>query len=266
VSRYPADHPWRLSIQSRIAETEWNDHLAGVPIKLRDLMFMGDAKDGKVTGISTTGFNPFRDVANYPALVGFIAGQEGGNVDAIAGQLNPFIQLGMKSVGIDPVFGPDLYPDREYDPETGGARVSNPTSFPGAIAASFVPQTRLIADLSGWNRDFAELAASNPDAAARRMQSSVGLPILSKTVDMDAEQIKAEIGRYRQMQTDKSAALKSGDIDALNRWPGLRKMHETISSYTAAQRRRMTPAQQRPSLVDLLSPAIPTRSSNIGER
>lgn len=259
MGRYPADHPWRLSVTSRLADIEYNDHLSGVPQNLRDMLFFGDFKDGRAVGISVSGFSPFRDIANYPALIGFLTGQEGGNLSAVSGQVNPFIGAALQSLGIDPVAGPDLYPDLEYDPSTGGLRVAT-GNFPVTLAGSMIPQVRSISDLLGWNQEFRALAQTNPEAAARRLQSGFGLPVLARPVDMDEAQIKAEVLRYRQQSTEKAEALKSGNIDALDRWPELRAMADKIRGMTPEQRQQYTPNVQPNSLLDLIKAGLGQRS------
>ena len=232
VAKYPGDHPWRTSIMASIANTEWNDHLSGVPEKLRDLMFIGSPDaSGMVTGISLGGANPFRDVSSYPALIGFLTGQKGGDASAITGQVNPFIGATLTSLGIDPSGGPDLYPDLEYDPETGGLRVA-PKSFPMALLGSILPQARTVADLAGFNQDFKSLALTNPEAAKRRLASGVGIPVFTKTVNMDQEQAKQEILVYRQMQADKATALKTGDVGLMASWPALRTYQQALNKLT----------------------------------
>lgn len=261
-TRYVADHPLRLSVAARLADHEYNDHLSGVPQRLRDMLFLGDVNDGQVTGISVSGTNPFRDLANYPALVGFLTGQEGGNMNAVTGQINPVMGAAMESIGIDPAFGADLYPELEYDPTTGGLRVAT-KAFPMSLATNILPHLNSVTAIAGWNADFKRLAITNPDAAARQLQSSIGLPILSKTVDMDQEQIKAEITRYRQQQDERSSALKSGDLSRLGRWPALRELQARAESLTPTQRARMTPvtAAKSPGLWDLLPALVPTKTA-----
>jgi len=232
IAKYPGDHPWRTSIMASIANTEWNDHLSGVPEKLRDLMFIGSPDaSGMVTGISLGGANPFRDVSSYPALIGFLTGQKGGDASAITGQVNPFIGATLASIGIDPAGGPDLYPDLEYDPETGGLRVA-PKSFPMQLLGSILPQARTVADLAGFNSDFKSLALTNPEAAKRRLASGVGIPVFTKTVNMDQEQAKQEILVYRQMQADRATALRTGDVGLMASWPALRTYQQALNKLT----------------------------------
>lgn len=259
AARYPADHPFRLAIAARLADHEYNDHLEGVPQRLRDLLFLSDVNgEGEITGISVSGFNPFRDLVNYPAVAGFLTGQEGGNLSAVTGQINPIVGAVMESVGLDPAFGADLYPDLEYDPSTGGLRIATP-SFPETFATNIIPQLKSVTALLGWNKDFRRLAQTNPDAATRHLQGALGIPVLAKTVNMDEEQIKAEITRYRQQMDERAAALKAGDIGKLERWPALRAQADKIRGWTPEQRARLTPRSHEPSLWDLAPALIPTK-------
>lgn len=252
VWRYPGDHPWRTSIVASLANTEWNDNLSGVPEKLRDLMFIGGTDGhGNLTGISLAGANPFRDVASYPALIGFLTGQPGGNVSAVGSQLNPFIGAVLSSVGLDPAAGPDLYPDLEYDPTTGGLRVA-PSNFPLELARSILPQAGTVADLIGMNQDFRQLALTNPEAAKRRLAAGVGIPVFTKTINMDQEQAKQEILVYRQMMADRAKAMRTGDQGLLESWPALRTYASKLSKLSASQR-----SPYRPAAVDQMdSPAV----------
>lgn len=209
--RYPIDHPYRTGITSSLARIERDDFGNSLPSRFLDAIFLGhpDA-NGNITTLSTTGINPFRDVANYFTLAGF------------TGQLNPVIQTLMESIGVDPSKGAqDLYPEIAYDPVTGRLRPQNKGLLSSFIGNVF-PQSELITALIGQNQNFKEILRTNPDAAAALLRSSVGLPTLFRSVNPSQEVFKAELQREQLQSQVRSDALRTGDWSKAQAFPQLR--------------------------------------------
>lgn len=120
------------------------------------------------------------------------------------------------------------------------------------LLGSVLPQARTVADLAGLNSDFRQLALTNPEAAKRRLAAGVGIPVFTKTLDMDQEQAKQEILVYRQMMSDRAKGLRTGNMAMLESWPALRVYTDKLSKLTDQQR-----APYRPPAVDQVdSPAV----------
>ena len=262
VGRLPADHPWRLSVMARFSETEYNDHLSGVPENLRRLFFIGNPDDhGRIAAFNTDSFNPFRDIGSWVSLAGWMAGQEGGDPYAVLSQLNPMIGATLSSIGVDPSRGPDLYPNLEYDPESGGLRASV-GNLPLTLIGNTIPQLEGLSMLFGRNQEFSDLARTNPEAAGRMLVGSFGLPMPFQSVDMDAQQMKSEITAWRAMMADRSAGLRSGDMGRLEKWPALRQYAENLRRMDDEQRALGTPGAEGTGVAQILFSGLtgqPTR-------
>lgn len=229
---YPSDHPWRMSIISNFARAEMTDQNLGLPQRLRDLLFIGDVDaNGNQQAINLSGMNPFRDIASYFTLAGFIGSGEG-DIGVLTSQMNPAISTVLQWAGVDPSSGsPELYPDMRYDPTTGQLVVA-PRENPGLTAiGNLLPQTRLFTSLTGMSNQFKELAARDPKAAGRMLASSAGIPVLNRTVNVPQEVTKAEAQRLKYMREQLNAALKSGDTSTFGAmYPTLRTLVDKIKT------------------------------------
>ena len=236
VMQYPHDHPVRLAILARVADTELNDMQTGLPQRFASLFTpFGIDAAGNAMGVTIDSANPFRDVTNYGLLAGFVLGQEGGNISALTSGMNPYISTVMEAAGFDTFRGsPDLYPDLTYDPTTQQLTSSGGGSLPILALNNFIPQTEFLTSLAGMNRDFKQLARTNPDAAARQLRGAMGIPNLFRNFNVNEETIKAEIGRYNAFSKTRSEALATGNLDLLDRYPVLSAYRAQIESAAAA--------------------------------
>jgi len=256
VSKYPASHPIRTQVLSAIARTEQQDFGTGLPQRLYSLLFMGDTDgEGKVRAVNLDGFNPFRDVANYATLVGFIAGGQdtGGSLAAITANANPIIGWSLQMVGVDPSrAAPDLYQDLEYDPVTGGLKVRNDSASTPWMAAlnNIIPQTRTIGMLVNQSDDFKRLYASNPDAAARQLASAWGLPVVTRKIAVGEEIIKAEAIRYNAQTAAWNDAKRTGDLSS----SGPAGAYPNLDSY---RRQMQIVRDTQPQLIEEMTPEAP---------
>lgn len=201
--RYPFDHPIRASIMAAFARNELDDLGTGLPQSFLGAFFLGHPdRDGKVTAFVPGSMNPFRDVANYFTLGGFLS------------SVNPALSTVFESVGMDPLSGTaELYPDLTYDPTTGNlrARSSNPLAN---FVYNTIPQAEVLASLTGASAEFRELARTNPAAANRRLLSGVGIPLAIRSYDIPGERIAAELNRSRVRDDAFRQGLRGDDREA----------------------------------------------------
>lgn len=210
LSRYPFDHPVRASILGTVARKEMEDMGTGLPQKFLSMFFLGDTdEDGNVKVINTAGMNPFGDVANLFTWSGFLGGT------------NPIFTSFLESIGVDiQQGGAELYPNLEYDPESGRLR-SKSTNFLSNLFQNTVPQAQVLQSYLGQSSEFKELLRSNPEAAARLVRSQAGFPVLFRKVNVPEEQFRGELARGQAQKDTLSKAFKSGDFGEASRYPGL---------------------------------------------
>lgn len=237
VMQYPHDHPVRLAITARIAETELTDMQSGLPQKFQSMFTpFGIDADGNTTAIITDGINPFKDVTNWALLAGFLSGQQGGNLAAVTSGLNPLISTTLEVAGFDTFRGtPDLYPDLTYDPATGQLTSLSNGILPIALINNLIPQTELLTNAAGLNAEFKALAERDPEAASRQMLSNMGLPSsLVRNLNINEEAIKAEVQRYTQMQNTRAEALRTGNLGLLDQYPVLSSYRSQVEAVMAS--------------------------------
>ena len=190
--KYAVDHPVRLAVTAGFARNEINDWQSGLPERLRSLILTTD-ENGDTTGINLAGWNPFGDIANTLTLTGWLS------------QVNPLFSTLAEQFGIDPRTGQaNLYPSSQYDPVTGRLQLAtrNPAT---ALLENLIPQTQVLTDYLGYNRNISDLERSDPDAARRLQLSAFGVPNLFRSVDLPGEAMRSEGARenaYKQALSD----------------------------------------------------------------
>ncbi|MFG0329839.1 MAG: hypothetical protein ACF8PN_08080 [Phycisphaerales bacterium] len=284
--RLPFDHPWRIAVMTNIAGTEIDDFQTGLP---QAFMSMIDLPDwtrpvaqfaGAIPGIDVPddpdakmylniqGFNPYRDISSYAGLLGFFAGNQSealSTAGAITGQANPVLQLAMTAVGLDPTTGlADPYANVDYDPITGGL-VTRSDFTPFAVPQAIIPQTRVFFDLMGVNRDFQQMLRSNPDAARRRLISTLGIPaaVTPQQRNETIEIMKAEQRRYEDVSRTRSEALRTGNVSRLDRYPEILAADRQALEQLQAQGRLedVQPLDEDEILERLVAPPAGRRSA-----
>lgn len=208
--KYPIDHPFRAQAMSAFARNELQDMGDALPYRFLNTFFIGDMdNEGNRTGLNLAGMNPFRDVADYFTISGFM------------GQTNPVISSLLQSVGVDPMSGgPELFPTLRYDPEVGRLAVEAPNplmTFTNAI----IPQTRVLDGMFNSSSEFQMLLRVNPEAAGRMLLSQAGLPVLLRNVNVPQEIAKAEIARDESKSLAFNRSLKTGNFDEAANYPDL---------------------------------------------
>lgn len=221
VASYPMDHPVRASIMASFARNEIEDMGTGLPERFMSLFTVGNPDiDGNIGAINLSGMNPFEDTANWFSLAGFMAGEEG-NLSAVTGNLNPIFSAALQSLGIDPMKGaPELYPDLKYNPDTGRLEAANTNPILNA-ANAILPQSRLLTNLATGNDEWKDLLKTDPDAASRLIQSTMGLPVIYRQFNQPQEIMKAELARIEDQSEARRDALSTGNLSAMNAYPGL---------------------------------------------
>jgi hypothetical protein len=232
VMQYPHDHPVRLAVTARIAETELSDQATGLPSRFQTMFTpFGLDANGTGTAILPDGLNPFKDVTNWALLGGFLLGQQEGNIAAVTSSLNPFISTPLEAAGFDTFRGaPDLYPDLAYNPATGQLS-SIPNGNPAlALMGNLMPQSEVLLNYAGLNSDFNELWRRDPDAARRQLWGNLGLPsgLVRFGMNVPEETIKGEVARWEEMRATRSRALSSGNLGLLDSYPVLSAYRQQI--------------------------------------
>lgn len=214
---YPWDHPFRTAVMGAFARNEIEDMGDALPERFLNTFFLGPmGKDGSVKALNLAGMNPFRDVANYFTLAGFM------------GQVNPIISALMQTAGIDPMTGgPELFPNLMYDPEVGRL-VHRQDNIATNLATSILPQSRVLFGIFDSSSEFQELLRTNPDAAARLLRSQAGLPVIFRDINIPQEIAKAEVARDEAQSTALNASLKSGNWSQAEAFPNLAPVLDSI--------------------------------------
>lgn len=211
--RFPIDHPWRASVMAGLARAEMEDYSSGLPQLLGGAFFLGGMDDkGNQKAIDLGGMNPFRNLGDDMTLAGF------------ASELNPVMKLALQQLGYDPQSqGPELYPELEFDPQTGGMRVrqQNALSQLQNVVTGFIPQASIPLSLLGTSSEFNALMQSNPGAAHRMLLSSAGIPMIYKNVNVPQTYFKGELARQEDQRQVLSDAMKTGDWSRAMQYPEL---------------------------------------------
>lgn len=206
---YPVDHPFRTSIVESLGQIARDDIGDGLPERFLNAIFLGQPnEDGSVQAINFGYTNPFADVANYASMSGFLSA------------LNPLISTVAEASGIDPISGrPEAFPDLQYDADSGRlvAKTDNPVF---SVIQNIIPQTELLNVLVGRNKEFQELAQSNPTAARRRLLSSFGFSSMIQEVNIPEQRMRSELARGEAQSRALREAFR-GDPSQARRFPGL---------------------------------------------
>lgn len=223
VLHYPFDHPLRVQVMNSLVNAEMTDNLTGLPDYIRRMVLLGDPRaNGVVKALNVAPFNPFGGVPSMFTIQGFM------------GQTSPIITSVLESMGVNTMQGgPQLYPEMQYDPETGRL-MAKPKSFTGNLLGNMIPQVQGISSLLGWNDRFNSTLARDPAAAGRMLLSNFGIPILYRNINIGDQLIKSEIARATDQETARKNALKTGDLSVLGDFPGLAAYGEQIRALDKA--------------------------------
>lgn len=244
--RYPIDHPFRMAVMSNIVAAEMRDHGGHIPEAFQNMFVFGkpDAQ-GNRSALNLGGVNPFRGIGQMFTLAGFLS------------STNPVIQTAAEQFGVDTQKGsPDLYPELDFDPETGQLVYRRPNVLSAALG-NIIPQSQLFTNLAGASNNIRDLARTNPDAAQRMLISSAGLPVLFRTVNPTEIAIKSELNLERAQQTALSEALKSG-TDSLAQYPLADQHLQQIRQLQQMGQLTQYQPQPGPSALDIAQQSLVT--------
>lgn len=245
VLRYPFDHPLRTEMISKLAKTEMDD--SALPSRFLSMLFLGHVgANGEQTAINAGPFNPFGDIANYMTIQGLL------------GATNPVIQTILSTAGIDNGQA-ELYPSLRYDSETGRLTAAGKNPFTNLLQNT-IPQSQLITALLGVNSDYKDMSRRDPAAAMRYLASGLTIPIAWRQLNVDQEQIKAELARQDAEAKVKSEALKTGNWSEALQYPSLVEYLRAVDSLTPEQRApfmKLSAEQQKALTGQQSSAALP---------
>lgn len=247
--QYPFDHPIRTAIVGSFARNELEDMGSGLGYQFLNMFFLGNPdENGNVKALSVAGMNPFADVANNFTFAGFI------------GQTNPLISTAFQTVGVDVGNGgPELFPNMQYDPETGRLKFKSPNPLM-TLAESIFPQSRILTGFADSSSEFQQLLRTNPDAAGRLLLSQAGIPVTFRTVNVPQEIAKSELKRDESMTDALNNALKSGDWSEAEKYPNLRPVLDTFRKMQeAGELEAYTPLSAGQSAIGQAQAALATQ-------
>ena len=231
--KYPFDHPARVAIINAITRAEQDDWLSRYPPVFQTLLGWGDPDEQDTyTGLNVNSFNPFRETGEMLTLGGLL------------GQVNPIMQTVFQQFGIDTMAGGPEYGDNWVYDETdlGGKRydAGNPIVN---LAKNLIPQSELIAQLSGMDSAYRELQRSNPAAANRALLTGLQLPVVWRSLDVNERLASDELKRY----SEASDAIKNLDADRVGRF--FPKLKEPIAARAREEELRNATAVQLADMV-----------------
>jgi len=207
LGTFPAEHPWRAQVLSQIADQETQNWNTGLPYLWQQVLFMGKPdQNGNVTGVDVRAINPFRSFFNDFSIAG------------ITMSLSPLLGLGLDALGVNKLTGaPDLYPNLQYNPQTGSLQ-AQPTSlgkFVSAAADDFFPQLASLRSLIGVADQYKSLRQTDPQAFASALRTSFGLPFLPQQINVQQTRARAADNVYKVAQNAVSHALTTGDFSQI---------------------------------------------------
>lgn len=226
AARFPIDHPWRTATMAAISRAELEDFGTGLPQALASAFSLGspDSK-GAQTFVNIGAINPFHNVGDNLTLAGFLA------------NVNPVFKTALAQLGYDAASrGPNLYPEVQYDEETGKFKSVNPSSqsLVGGLVTSVIPQANILAALTGTSGDFRNLLESNPEAATKMLASNAGIPLLWHKYNVREQAFQAELNRETDAKKVMANAMRTGDYSRAWRYPSLRGQIVALKKLAAA--------------------------------
>lgn len=248
VLRYPVDHPLRAGVLGAFARAQLEDSEI-LPDRFLGFMFVGDGSEitGRRNALNLTAVNPFGDVANMLTFAGFLSAT------------NPAISTVLESVGLQQGSA-ELYPSLRFNPEVGrleGTR-TNPLI---AAAQNTIPQSEILLSLFGASTEFNRRIQTDPASAIRTLASAGGLPVLWRNISVPQEVYRTEMARIDSQDNVLNEAMRSGNWQNANRYPGLEGVQQQVQQLPAEVLAAYTPPEQaavRAQLETLLAQAGPT--------
>lgn len=206
VLSFPADHPIRASILSKLAQgVEANGKGWTDPLRLQRLFFLG-APDhhGNVLTADMSNLNPFRSMSSIFTMTGFLSG------------LNPGIQTGLRMIGINPLSGtPSLHTNFSYDAYVGKRVATRPKLNPFDYVSAFVPEVDIADHFLLFTDTMRELKKTNPEGYARSFWQAMNIPFAIAPINVFDIRAKAAQGQFLDAQQAVADAMRTGDTSRI---------------------------------------------------
>jgi hypothetical protein len=207
ILTYPVDHPWRAMYLSTLATQNSDGFASGLDERMQLLFFLGspDAQ-GNVSAVDVRALDPFRDVANYATLGGWIS------------SLNPIISAPFAAVDPEIIYGSNvLHPNVTYD-SVYGTSTAQATGSPLSAAEQEIPELTVLDQALGLSANARAVAKSGGEAKA--LFQALNIPF-AQVQHLNLQQISAkhEIDRYQQAAQDAANAWDTGDFSTVMAYP-----------------------------------------------
>ena len=209
VLTYPVDHPWRTMFLSTLATQNTDTFASGLDERMQLLFFLGspDSK-GNVTAEDIRQINPFRDVANYATLSGWLS------------SLNPILTAPVTSIDPQIIYGSNvLHPQITYS-SLYGTNVAAPEGGWLTAIEQEIPEVGALDSALGWSAQARAIKREGGDAALKNTLSALGFPWTPQKLNLQQLSAKHEIDRYNQAKVAAATAWQSGDFSELLKYPG----------------------------------------------
>jgi hypothetical protein len=228
--RYPVDHPVRAGVLGAFGRAMQDDMDGLLPDRFLSFFFFGSRDaEGNQKGFNVGPVNPFGDVANMMTFAGFLSAT------------NPAILTTLEAVGLQRGEA-ELYPTLRYNPDTGRLDGTRSNPILGFITNT-VPQTDILLSLMGAQTDLAERIQRDPAGATRTLWSAGGMPVLWREIEVLEEQGRAELARQDSQAQVLADALKSGNWQNANTYPGLAGVQQQVQALPPEVVRSFTPPE-----------------------
>lgn len=205
VLTYPADHPWRAMFLSTLATQNTETFSKGLDERMQLLFFLGspDAQ-GNVSAVDVRQLDPFRDVANYATLSGWIS------------SLNPIISAPAAAIDPSIIYGDNtLYPNVTYNAVYGTNEAKASGGWLSA-AEQEIPELGAVDQALGLSAQARAIKKEGGTAATKTMLSALGIPWTVQHLNLPQISAKHELDRYDQAASDAANAWDSGDFSVID--------------------------------------------------
>ena len=225
VMTYPIDHPYRTFILAQLAEQNSEAVAPGLPMRIQLLAFLGspDAQ-GNVKTEDLRFMNPFRDVANYATLSGWLAA------------VNPVISAPFSAVDPQLSFGNNvMYPNITYN-SLYGTEQASASGGPLNALESVVPQVNALDQAFNLSGQYSYLQQSGQSGAFwHKLTESLNIPFLyQQSINLRQIAATGEIDRYKQAEAAANSAWTTGDFSSLDGYTSVPDPRNTQYNITPA--------------------------------
>jgi hypothetical protein len=209
VLTFPTDHPWRVMFLSTLATQNTDNFASGLDERMQLLLFLGQPDtSGNVSAVDIRAMDPFRDVANYATLGGWLSA------------MNPILTAPITAIDPSIIYGGNtLYPNVTYS-QLYGTNVAQPQGGILTAAEQEIPEIGALDQALGLSANARAVKKQGGTAALKDTLSSLGFPWTVQKLNLQQISAKHELDRYNQAKTDAGTAWQTGDFSALDKYPG----------------------------------------------